>query len=244
MRITIGSARDLRATTRRDFLRVLGASGTLLLLPGVLAACGSDAPTAPGTGRPGSGDPFVIDFSRGDTAVLQLALVLEQIEADFYTRVVDGFASSTFSLAEQAVLGDMHGHEVVHRDLLAAVLGGDGTFTLAPTYESLAFTTRADVLAAAKALEDLGVATYNGIAQYVTAPDTLALLARIVSVEARHAAAVRDLLEPRSAAFAPGAADDVFAPATAATALQDRLVNKLGFVSLPATFVQGPNGNG
>jgi rubrerythrin len=244
MRITIGTASELRATSRRDFLRLLGAGGTLLLLPGALAACGSDAATAPGTGRPGSGEPFVIDFSRGDVAVLQLALVLEQLEADFYSRVVDVFASSTFSLAEQAVLGDIRAHEVVHRGLLAAVLGADGAFTLAPTYGSLAFTTRADVLAAAKAIEDLGVATYNGVAQFVTTPDTLALLARIVSVEARHAAAVRDILEPRTAAFAPGAADDVFSPVTAATALQSRFVDKLGFRSLPPTFVQGPNGNG
>ena len=42
------------------------------------------------------------------------------------------------------------------------------------------------------ALEDLGVAAYNGQAR-LSAPGALAAAARIVSVEARHAAWIRDL---------------------------------------------------
>ena len=245
MRIEIASATDLhRAPTRREFLRLVGAGGALLLLPALLSACGSDAEAVTGTGAPGSGEPLVIDFSRGDVAVLQFALVLEQLEADFYSRVVQGFATSGFSAADQALLGDIANHEVVHRELLRATLGGEGTFVVSPTYTGLDFTKRADVLARARAIEDLGVATYDGIAQYLQDGDALALLARIVSVEGRHAAAVRDLIDPLTGAFAPKATDDLFSPPTAATALQGQIVDKLGFLALPSGFVQGPNGNG
>jgi rubrerythrin len=245
MRIEIAGATNLHTPpTRREFLRLVGAGGALLLLPGLLSACGSDADAVTGNGAPGSGEPFVIDFSRGDVAVLQFALLLEQLEADFYSRVVQAFATSGFSIAEQAVLGDIANHEVVHRELLHATLGADGAFAVAPTYTGLDFTKRADVLARAKAIEDLGVATYDGVAQYLQDGDSLTLLARIVSVEGRHAAAIRDLIDPLAGAFAPKATDDLFSPPTAATALQGQLVDKIGFLALPSGFVEGPNGNG
>ena len=48
-------------------------------------------------------------------------------------------------------------------------------------------------------LEDLGVAAYNGAAALLTDPALLAALASIVSVEARHASAIRDFIQPANA---------------------------------------------
>lgn len=50
--------------------------------------------------------------------------------------------------------------------------------------------------------EDLGVAAYNGAGKLLESGDYLLQAGRIVSVEARHAAAIRDLLQPGSVAFA------------------------------------------
>lgn len=50
------------------------------------------------------------------------------------------------------------------------------------------------MLAAAKAFEDLGVAAYNGAGKYIKKSDYLVIAGQIVSVEARHAAYVRDLI--------------------------------------------------
>ena len=88
------------ATSRRGFLRVLGLGGTIALLPGV-AACDSDSTTEPGDDIPASGNPVLIDFAQGDAAVLQLASVLEQIEAEFYSRVVAAFATSNITAEER-----------------------------------------------------------------------------------------------------------------------------------------------
>ncbi len=67
------------------------------------------------------------------------------------------------------------------------------------------------VLSTAKALEDTGVSAYNGAGAYISSADYLTLAGKIVSVEARHASAIRDLLNPKSADFA---GDDVVNPTT------------------------------
>ena len=232
------------APSRRAFLRLAGATGVLAALPGVMLACGSDDVTAPLNGIAGSGSPLLIDFAKGDAAVLQFAHVLEQLEAEFYTRVVDAFAGSNITTAEQGVLAEIRNHEVAHREFLGRLLGTENAPAATPTFRGIDFADRTAVLTAAKELEDLGVAAYNGAAQYLVAPENVLALGKIVSVEARHAATVRDLLNARSADFAPNATDEVFRPAKIAAVIQANLVDKLGFVNAPSTFVQGPRGNG
>jgi hypothetical protein len=60
----------------------------------------------------------------------------------------------------------------------------------------------------------LGVSAYNGAGQLLTDPQNLLLAGKIVSVEARHAAAIRDLLKPRSDSFAPKPLDFERSPGT------------------------------
>ena len=50
------------------------------------------------------------------------------------------------------------------------------------------------MLGTAKAFEDLGVSAYNGAGELLQSADYLLIAGKIVSVEARHAAAIRDLL--------------------------------------------------
>jgi rubrerythrin len=243
--LTIGSLAEWNALAcRRTFLRLVGLGGALALLPGFVTACGTDAATAPTDGIAGSGNPLVIDFAEGDVAILQFAFVLEQIEADFYSRLVNAFGTSNITASEQAVLTEIRNHELAHREFLRGTLGANADMTVTSTFRGLSFTDRTAVLAAARDLEDVGIATYNGAAQYLTVPDNLLAFGKIVSVEARHAATIRDLIEPRTGSFALKAADEVFRPAKVAPVVQNLLVDKLGFANAPATFVQGPNGNG
>jgi len=229
-------------TSRRAFLRVLGLGGTIALLPGA-SACDSESTTEPGNGIPASGNPIVIDFSQGDVAVLQLASVLEQIEAEFYSRLVAGFATSNIAAGEQAVLTEIRDHELAHRAFLDGTLGA-AVIAVTTTFRGMDFSDRTAVLTAAGTLEDLGIATYNGAAQYLTSPETLLALAKIVSVEGRHSSTIRDLQEPKNGAFSPAASDDVWRPAKSAASIQSYLVDKLGFANVPAIFVQGPKGGG
>jgi rubrerythrin len=240
-RVTIGSITELNAlTSRRDFVRLIGLGGAVILLPAVATSCGTDSVT--GVGAPGSGETVIIDFALGDTGILQYALALEQLEADFYSRVVSDFAGSNLTAAEQALLTDIRNHEVIHREVLRAALGANAAFTLTPTYAGLNFKDRASVLATAKTLEALGITAYNGAAQYLTSAENLTLLGKIVSVEARHASAIGDLINPKAADFAPNPYDAPTSVVKVATAAQGYIVDKLAFASTPSVFVPGPGG--
>ncbi|MGI8617980.1 MAG: ferritin-like domain-containing protein [Gemmatimonadaceae bacterium] len=227
------------ARTRRDFLRIMGIGGAVVLLPSVLSSCNDDDILGPG-----SGNAVVIDFAKGDVAVLQFAFALEQLEADFYTRVVAAFGGSNLTPAEQSVMSDIKNHEVIHREFLKIALGANGNFALTPTYPGVDFSSRTSVLATARTFEDLGVSAYNGAAQYLTSTTNLLVAGKIVSVEARHAAAIRDLIDPKSGHFAPTAFDDAFRPAKVRDAAQGFIVDRIDFANAPTAFVQGPNNNG
>jgi hypothetical protein len=218
-------------TSRRAFMKLLGLGGALALVPGMLAACeDDDALTAPA-----SGNAITIDFSNGGVAALQLASLLEQLQADFYTRVVNGFDGSDLTTADKAVLGDIRNHEVIHRDVIQNALG-DAAFTLTPIYPGVSFTSRASVLATAKTLEELGVAAYNGVMPYFSTTtsglNSLMLTAKIASVEARHASAIVDLLTPRAADFAPKASDKAMPPLEVAVAVERYIGNVFTLTNL------------
>lgn len=208
---------------RREFLKLSGmaVAGTGLFLAGCsydegIGLNNSFASTA----KIGSNGHFpgvkngVFDLGGNDLGVLTYAYALEQLEADFYTKVVNasGF-TSTFNSIEQQVMTDLYYHEVIHREFFKAALTGalpNPSHQLLPdltfNYGSLNFNSRAEVLATSKALEDTGVAAYNGAGRLLTNPDYLLLAGKIVSVEARHASAIRSLINPNSNDFA---GDDV-----------------------------------
>lgn len=76
-------------------------------------------------------------------------------------------------------------------------------------FSAVDFSDRHSVLETARTFEDLGVGAYNGAGKLLENPDYLLAAGKIVSVEARHATAIRDLLNPLSVAFAgPDVVDD------------------------------------
>ncbi|KAF2329519.1 ferritin-like domain-containing protein [Flavobacterium ginsenosidimutans] len=200
---------DPSLNSRRSFLKLSGL--TLVTTGLVLAGCSDNDndDNMPDTSLPGIRNG-VFDLGSGDFGVLTYAYALEQLEADFYTKVVNSSSfNTTFSSVEQEVLTDLYHHEVVHRDFFKAALNGalpDPSSQLLPTlafnYGSLNFNSRTEVLATAKALEDTGVAAYNGAGKLIKTADYLLLAGKIVSVEARHAAAIRSLINPNSNDFA------------------------------------------
>ncbi len=198
--ISVSNGAATLDTNRRNFLKL---SGVGLAIAGLaLVGCNDD-------------DDFTImengvfDLGKGDVGVLNYAYALEQLEADFYTKVVNSFYTG-ISEAEKQVFTDLYNHEVIHRDFFKAAITGAAPNAILPTlefqYPGVDFKSRTSILATAKALEDTGVAAYNGAGKYITNADYLVLAGKIVSVEARHAAAIRDLINPKSADFS---GDDV-----------------------------------
>jgi hypothetical protein len=133
------------------------------------------------------------DLGSGDVGLLNYAYALEQLEAAFYIKVMTNPYASMPS-AEASYLTDIRDHEIAHREFFKAALGSSAIAGLEVNFSSIDFTSRASVLATAKAFEDLGVSAYNGAGQLFESSGYLTLAGKIVSVEARHAAVIRDLL--------------------------------------------------
>jgi hypothetical protein len=206
-----------QASSRRGFLKALGAGGALVLLPSVFAACNDNNDTTGVVGA-GSGAPVTLNLGT-DAGILNYAYALEQLEAAFYTAVVASAAFGGMTAEQKEVMTDLRNHEVVHREFFRAALGTGAIGTLALNTATVAAVTAdtATILRNAEAFEDLGVAAYNGAGKYLSDPGFLTIAGKIVSVEARHAAAIRDLRD--AAGITAGAAagtrfagDDVVQP--------------------------------
>ena len=216
---------DPSLNNRRSFLKLSGL--TLVSAGLVLAGCSdnNDDNDMQDNTLPGIKNG-VFDLGSGDFGVLTYAYALEQLEADFYTKVVNATSfNSTFNDIERQVLTDLYHHEVIHRDFFKAALTGalpDPSTQLLPSlafnYGTMNFNSRNEVLATAKALEDTGVAAYNGAGKLIKSADYLLLAGKIVSVEARHASAIRSLINPNSKDFA---GDDVVSVSTGLDVAKD-----------------------
>ncbi|GAA4416859.1 hypothetical protein GCM10023187_48720 [Nibrella viscosa] len=184
---------------RRLFMRYAGA--TAISATALVEACTMQDHNLPvGT----------VNLGSGDTGILNYAYALEQLEAAFYERVALN-PYSGITAAELRLLVDIRDHEIVHREFFKAALGTNAIPALTFNFGAVNFSSRESVLQTARTFEDLGVSAYNGAGRLLQNAQFLLLAGKIVSVEARHAAAIRDVLMPKTAFFA---GDDVVEPMT------------------------------
>ncbi len=171
--------------SRRHVLKLGAGAASLMIAGAVLPNFGITAALAE-------------DLGSGDTGVLNYAYALEQLEAAFYTQVL-ATPFSRMQANDQTILSQLRDHEVAHRDFLRSALGSRRIPDLEVDFSAVNFSSRRSVLSTAQTFEDLGVAAYNGAGQLLRSVDFLAAAGSIVSIEARHAAAIRDLIDPYSA---------------------------------------------
>jgi hypothetical protein len=128
-----------------------------------------------------------------DLEILNYALTLEYLEADFYNRGVDGGALSGRELALVTPIRD---HEDAHVAALTSTisdLGGTPVKSPKFKYPQGTFTDKAKFLETASVFEELGVKAYHGQVTLIKSIDILAAAAAIAGVESRHAAILADL---------------------------------------------------
>jgi rubrerythrin len=128
-----------------------------------------------------------------DLEILNYALTLEFLEADFYNRGVDGGALSGRELALVTPIRD---HEDAHVAALTSTitdLGGTPVKSPKFKYPDGTFSDRKKFLATASVFEELGVTAYHGQVKLIKSVDLLGAAAAIAGVESRHAAILADL---------------------------------------------------
>ncbi|WP_312336848.1 ferritin-like domain-containing protein [Sphingobacterium sp.] len=185
--LTPNSEIDSRDLRRRDFLKFAGASAASIAILG-LSSCKKDRDDGMDNGGKG------LYFGSGDIAILNYAYALEQLEAAFYIQLVNNPYAGMTDM-EKAFFTDIRDHEIAHREFFKVALGAKAISSLDLNLSGINFSSRENVLATAKTFEDLGVSAYNGAGWLIKDPNYLLLAGKIVSVEARHAAWVRDMID-------------------------------------------------
>jgi len=168
--------------SRRRFFQLAGGIAGAGIL---LSACNKR--TGPSTTYVGS----------GDTGLLNYFYILQQLEADFYTQAV---ATPYYGMdaSEEQLLTDVRDHEIAHAGLLQNLLGANAITKIVTNFSAVNFADRTSVLSHAYAIEDLVISGYNGAAQLFVNTSYVLQLAKMVSVEARHSAYFRDILNYNS----------------------------------------------
>lgn len=189
--------------SRRQILH-RAAVGSIMMAAGggILAGCGGDIFGSSG------GD------SRSDVDILNFALNLEYLEAEFYTYATTGsgieaqgvavsgqgtagttsggvqtnFTDSTL----QAVVQELAQDERDHVTFLRSALGSSAVARPAINLAALGdFSSQATFLVLARAFEDVGVSAYGGAARLIRSKDLLEAAARILAAEAQHTGNIR-----------------------------------------------------
>jgi hypothetical protein len=172
-----------QSVSRRRFLGYAGALAGVGLLASSIACQKEEDPMA-----------GALDLGGGDTGVMNLVYSLAQLQAAFYTMVIlkpyNGMTAS-----EKAFVTEIRDHEIAHREFFKKVLSGGALQDLTPDFSGVDFAKRTSVLDTAKFFEDLSVSAYNGAAKLLNNDTYLQVAGKIVSVEARHAALIRDLIQ-------------------------------------------------
>ncbi len=219
--------------TRRSFLRALGAGGSIELLPAVFAACedSTGSLVSPEVNQQFEAGRVITIPLSDDVGIFNFAFLLEQLDSKFYEAVVarPDFNALFPDANEREVLQDLAGDERVHREFYRQALSSAGALLVPDIQPNFGnrLASRDIILQTAQALEDTGIAAYNGTGKYVKRLPNLLTAGKIVSMEARHSAAIRDMIA--------GNAGSAFANVTDLAALGADEARGLDAAALPPT---------
>jgi rubrerythrin len=193
------------AGSRKKFLKMTGGAGAAGALTLLIAACGGSSGKKDTT-RPASADA---PKTGGDVEIVNYALTLEYLESEFYKEVLD---SGVIKDAKVGALATKFGEtEQAHVDALTAAvrkLGGTPAAKPQTRFQDIIDGGPTKILTTAAAVENLGAAAYLGQAGRIKSKEILAAALSIHSVEARHAAALNELI---GAGFKGSLPDGAFA---------------------------------
>ncbi len=184
------SERVADGASRKRFMQMVGGAGAATAFAALVAGCGSGSKDD--KSKIGANDPATQGSS--DLAIVQYALLLELIEADFYKKVIASGEVKDPKLAELAKrIGE---NEQEHVDALSGTvkqLGSPAVEKPKTKFDQVLAGGEAKILATAAMIENVGASAYLGQADKIMGEDILNAALAIHTVEARHAAALNDL---------------------------------------------------
>ncbi len=198
------------ASSRKRFLSMVGGAGAAGALTMFLAACGEDEKEkSAGT----AGDEKKTGGGGGDLEIVNYALTLEYLEAQFYADVLKSGVVTDKAVGEAAKMIGQNEQE--HVDALLATAKKLGTPAKKPkaSFQKVIDGGEKMVLETAATVENLGAAAYLGQAGRIKSKEILAAALAIHTVEGRHAAALNKIvgksIVPDGAFAKPASMDEV-----------------------------------
>ena len=178
-------------SSRRRFLALVGGTGAAGAFGIFLAACGDDDNTSRTSTTDQAQGGGIEQFGEGDLGILNYALTLEYLEADFYKKAADSGILKGDALA----LGRQFGrHEQEHVDALKATVEQMGGTPAKKPKTDFPLESQDAILELAATVENLGSAAYLGQAGRIKDKKVLAAALSIHTVEGRHAAALNSVI--------------------------------------------------
>jgi len=179
-------------SSRKRFLGMVGGAGAAGALAMFMAACGDDDDD-----KKSEGTSEKKDAKGGggvDLEIVNYALTLEYLEAQFYADVIKSGVVKTKAVVEAAKMIGQNEQE--HVDALLATAKKLGTPAPKPKTDFQAVIDGGEkmVLATAATVENLGAAAYLGQAGRIESKEILAAALAIHTIEGRHAAALNTLV--------------------------------------------------
>lgn len=184
-------------SSRKRFFKMLGGAGAVSAATVILAACGDDDDEASPASSSRARKPAATSDAdnKSDLEILNYALTLEFLEADFYKQVIaSGLVTDKAVVSIAKKFGES---EQEHVDALTATIkqmGGKPVSAPKTKFGPTLDKGLMAVLETAATVENLGAAAYLGQAGNIKSKEVLAAALAIHSVEARHAAALNILV--------------------------------------------------
>jgi Ferritin-like domain len=200
---------------RKKFLKMagrsMGAAGAATALGAFIAACGSSSSSSSSSAAAAPATTSTAAAGAGDLPIVNYALTLEYLEADFYAKAI---ASGLFKGPVLATLKSFGAQEQEHVIALKKAAATLGTPAAKPTGK-FPMTSAAQVSKLAATVENLGADAYLGQAANIQSKEILAAALAIHTIEARHAATLNTLLKmsptPEGAFASPKSMAEVLA---------------------------------
>ena len=194
-------------SSRKSFLKMMGGAGAVSAFSIFVAACGSDdeeqqpQPQQTQPREQGAG---------GDIDIVNYALTLEYLEADFYRKVEQ---AGLFKGRQLSLIKSIGQNEQEHVTTLEQTVQQLGGTPAKKPKTKFPLESRDEVLNLAATVENLGAAAYLGQVGKITDEKILAAALSIHTVEARHAAALNEItgqeVSPDGAFAKPATMDEV-----------------------------------
>ncbi len=182
-------------SSRSQFLKLAGGTGAAGALAIFLAACGDDDEDSGSSSSAGESTEKASGSAKGDLEIVNYALTLEYLEAEFYKQAIASGEVKTKAVVEVAkTIAEDENEHVAALTATVEQLGGKPAAKPTTNFDDVLAGGEKKILETAASVENLGAAAYLGQAGNIKNKDVLAAALSIHSNEGRHAAVLNNVI--------------------------------------------------